>query len=237
MRGLSLSIAFLLGLVCSATFAAAPPRFQKPVVRPALPSSGHGMRRRGKDPRKRNQSTPAVSASLSKTQPALQPHLMPAFTLKILQGSGDFSEWVAATTVNEPRKMLLRWTNTLPNVSGVQWQVSTVPLPTNNPSANQTGILKTGVIEPIVNGKSTIFPVPFQSILPANPPAQPKKYLPVLLAQVADPDDFVGFAYKKVTMSQLLASGPNGIPLNLNLANSSNWEGSYTVRGRILRKN
>jgi len=62
-------------------------------------------------------------------------------------------------------------------------------------------------------------------------------FAPVVLAQIADPDDCVGYAYKEITLGQLLDSGPGGIPLNFNMANSSDWEGSYTVRGRIRRKN
>lgn len=62
-------------------------------------------------------------------------------------------------------------------------------------------------------------------------------FAPIVLAQIADTDDCVGCAYKEVTLGQLLKSGPGGIPFQLNLANPSDWEGSYTVRGKIRRKN
>ena len=62
-------------------------------------------------------------------------------------------------------------------------------------------------------------------------------FAPVVLAEIVGPDDCVGYAYKEITLGQLLASGPGGISLNFNLANSSDWEGAYTVKGRIRRKN
>jgi hypothetical protein len=59
---------------------------------------------------------------------------------------------------------------------------------------------------------------------------------PLLLDDVVDPDDYVGWALKKFTYGELLAAGSGGIKFELSLSNSDDWEGAYTVKGTIKRK-
>jgi hypothetical protein len=56
------------------------------------------------------------------------------------------------------------------------------------------------------------------------------------IAEISDPDDLVGTATKKFTFGDLLSAGTNGIPFELECSGTADWEGSYTVKGRIRRK-
>jgi hypothetical protein len=59
---------------------------------------------------------------------------------------------------------------------------------------------------------------------------------PVVLAQILDPDDYIGWSLKQFTFRDVLEAGPHGIYFQMSLANPSDFEGAYTVRGRIRRK-
>lgn len=60
---------------------------------------------------------------------------------------------------------------------------------------------------------------------------------PTLISQAVDPDDFVGWAIEEFSYGQILGAGNAGIPFEMTLAaDVENWEGSYTLRGRIRRK-
>ena len=59
---------------------------------------------------------------------------------------------------------------------------------------------------------------------------------PFLLDE-ADKDDVVGFAFRKFSYSDLLAAGPAGITFEATASapDIEDWEGSYTIRGKIRR--
>ncbi len=57
-----------------------------------------------------------------------------------------------------------------------------------------------------------------------------------LLLDEADKDDVVGFAIRKFSYGALLAAGQSGIDFALTASNVHDWEGSYTIRGRVARK-
>jgi hypothetical protein len=56
------------------------------------------------------------------------------------------------------------------------------------------------------------------------------------IGEFADRDDLVGMDFRKFTFGDLLSTGTNGIPFELECSNMKDWEGSYTVKGRIRRK-
>jgi len=61
----------------------------------------------------------------------------------------------------------------------------------------------------------------------------------ILLTRIvweSDKDDLVGVDYKKFTFGDLLSAGTNGIPFELQCFDTNEFEGSYTVKGRIRRK-
>ena len=143
------------------------------------------------------------------------PGPMLSANLKIEQGSGDFSQWVTSTTVNETGRKLMRWTNTRPNVNVVQWQVSDAPLPWNNPDMNQPGIIKTGYIAPIAQGKSVIFPIEFDKILPQSPPSKPKDY-------------YIRIVTLNTPQNKLMVSTK---PVTITYQKSGNWGQKFTAEG------
>jgi hypothetical protein len=57
-----------------------------------------------------------------------------------------------------------------------------------------------------------------------------------MIGQIGDPDDLVGVANRKFTFAELLSAGTGGIPFELQCSDAEDWEGSYTVKGRIRRK-
>jgi hypothetical protein len=62
---------------------------------------------------------------------------------------------------------------------------------------------------------------------------------PILFTKLVgegDRDDFVGAANRRFTFGELLQAGTTGIAFELECSNSEDWEGSYTVKGRIRRK-
>jgi hypothetical protein len=63
-----------------------------------------------------------------------------------------------------------------------------------------------------------------------------------MIGEISDPDDLVGIGIKKFTFGELLSAGTNGIPFQIECHEGTeeddweDWEGSYTVKGRIRRK-
>lgn len=59
---------------------------------------------------------------------------------------------------------------------------------------------------------------------------------PLIFVQGVDPDDFVGGSHRAFSFGDLLDAGEQGIDFTVTLSNSQDWEGSYTVYGRIGRR-
>ena len=65
----------------------------------------------------------------------------------------------------------------------------------------------------------------------------PGWWTPVILltksGEIFDRDDLIGVAYKKFTFGELVSAGKSGIPFELECSKTTDWEGSYTVKGLI----
>ncbi len=107
-------------------------------------------------------------------------------TLLVLTYPGpDVKQLTETTTIEGPQAISLYWRNGLPSVPVTRWQLSSKPMPENNPSPGFPGYIATGLFKSPAPGQSQFFDIDLKKHISPSSPNPAKYYVRVVAEQGA----------------------------------------------------
>jgi hypothetical protein len=103
--------------------------------------------------------------------------------LLVQEGSGDFTEWKKSKTIDGPEQSLFSFRNDRAGVTQAVWQLSSQPMPANDPSTNFPGYLGGGTFPPPPQAQARTFSADWKAFAPAEPVNGAKYYIRVIVKE------------------------------------------------------
>jgi len=170
--------------------------------------------------------------SQGKNDPGRQQTAVSKTRLEVMEGSGEFQQWVKTRTINSAEKLQFAWYTDEPGVALATWMVSdkafsTSPLslPTQAPHVIASGPLA----EVPQKGHGKTFLIDFAKFAPKTPPNTPTSYWVYIVTKNAQqqpvglPSATVKIIYRALTiqkpvdLSDIPADKPVPMPIEVNL--------------------
>ena len=95
--------------------------------------------------------------------------------------SGDFPQWETSKTIDQPEESLFSFRNDRAGVTEAIWQLSSQPMPPNDPSTNFPGFLGSGSLQPPPQEQARTFSADWKAFVPAQPANGTKYFIRVVV--------------------------------------------------------
>ncbi|MCI0350916.1 MAG: hypothetical protein L0Z53_15935 [Acidobacteriales bacterium] len=169
--------------------------------------------------------------SQGKKDPGHQQPPVSKTKLEVMEGSGDFKQWVKTLTITSAEKLLFAWYTDEPGVTSAGWMVSDKdfsPPPWTSPTQSPH-VIASGHLAPVPQkGQGATFLIDFTKFAPKTPPKNPTSYWVYIMTKNAQrqpvglPSAAVKIIYRAPSQGAADLSGipidkPAPMPVEINL--------------------
>ena len=150
--------------------------------------------------------------------------------LTVMQGSGDFMQWVESLSIEAPENLTFAWSTDEAGVASARWVVTDRPFSSSDGvKLMQPEVLASGVVGQVpAKGKGKTFNINFVTLLPKTPPKNPKSYWVSLMTKNAQQQEVgqrskaVRIVYREpsqqmVDLSSIPGEKPKPMPIRISL--------------------